>query len=69
MQTRPNRLFIYAKDVMHLTGKQRHVAVNYSNSRNRRQLMPWWNLNVYAGVFNNDYAGLYKDGIEILVVD
>jgi hypothetical protein len=26
MQTRPNRLVIYAKDVMHLTGKQRQVA-------------------------------------------
>jgi hypothetical protein len=26
MQTRPNRLVIYAKDVMYLTGKQKQVA-------------------------------------------
>lgn len=35
----------------------------FSVSANR-QLMPWWNVNVYAGVFNNEYTGLYNDGIE-----
>jgi outer membrane receptor protein involved in Fe transport len=35
----------------------------FSVSANR-QLMPWWNLNVYGGVFNNEYTGLYNDGIE-----
>ena len=29
-----------------------------------RQLVKWWNLNVYAGVFANNYNGLYNDGIE-----
>lgn len=27
-----------------------------------RQLVKWWNLNVYAGVFSNIYNGLYNDG-------
>jgi hypothetical protein len=27
-----------------------------------KQLASWWNLNVYAGVFNNNYNGLYNDG-------
>jgi outer membrane receptor protein involved in Fe transport len=27
-----------------------------------RQLVKWWNLNVYAGVFSNVYNGLYNDG-------
>jgi hypothetical protein len=29
-----------------------------------KQLVKWWNLNVYAGVFNNNYKGLYNDGLE-----
>ena len=33
-----------------------------------RKLTQWWNLNVYAGVFNNQYTGLYNDGIENLPV-
>ena len=39
----------------------------FSVSANR-QLIPWWNLNVYAGVFNNEYTGLYNDGIENIPV-
>ncbi|RZK46237.1 MAG: TonB-dependent receptor, partial [Pedobacter sp.] len=27
-----------------------------------KQLASWWNLNVYAGVFSNNYKGLYNDG-------
>ncbi len=27
-----------------------------------KQLVKWWNLNVYAGVFSNQYDGLYTDG-------
>jgi outer membrane receptor protein involved in Fe transport len=27
-----------------------------------KQLATWWNLNVYTGVFNNKYTGLYNDG-------
>jgi outer membrane receptor protein involved in Fe transport len=27
-----------------------------------RQLVKWWNLNVYTGVFSNVYSGLYNDG-------
>jgi iron complex outermembrane receptor protein len=27
-----------------------------------RQLVKWWNLNVYASAFNNHYKGLYDDG-------
>jgi hypothetical protein len=27
-----------------------------------RQLVKWWNLNVYAGAFSNIYDGLYNDG-------
>lgn len=34
-----------------------------------RQLAKWWNLNVYAGVFNNKYTGLYNDGIKNIPVD
>src|SRR5690606_13412045 len=33
-----------------------------------RQLAKWWNLNVYAGVFNNKYTGLYNDGIKNIPV-
>jgi len=27
-----------------------------------KQLVKWWNLNVYAGVFSNQYDGMYTDG-------
>ncbi|MBL7697368.1 MAG: TonB-dependent receptor [Chitinophagaceae bacterium] len=27
-----------------------------------KQLTSWWSLNVYAGVFNNRYNGIYNDG-------
>ena len=33
----------------------------FSVSANR-QLVKWWNLNVYASVFNNNYNGLYNGG-------
>jgi outer membrane receptor protein involved in Fe transport len=35
----------------------------FSVSANR-QLVKWWTLNVYAGVFNNNYNGIYNDGIK-----
>jgi iron complex outermembrane recepter protein len=34
-----------------------------------RQLVKWWNVNIYAGVFNNNYTGLYNDGSENTPVD
>jgi hypothetical protein len=40
----------------------------FSVSANR-QLISWWNLNVYAGVFNNNYTGLYNDGSKNTPVD
>lgn len=40
----------------------------FSISANR-QLVNWWNLNVYAGVFNNNYTGLYNDGSKNIPVD
>jgi iron complex outermembrane recepter protein len=40
----------------------------FSVSANR-QLINWWNLNVYAGVFNNNYTGLYNDGSKNTPVD
>lgn len=33
-----------------------------------RQLAKWWNINVYSGVFNNNYDGLYNDGIKNIPV-
>jgi iron complex outermembrane recepter protein len=40
----------------------------FSVSANR-QLINWWNLNVYAGAFNNTYTGLYNDGSKNTPVD
>ena len=34
-----------------------------------RQLVKWWNVNIYAGVFNNNYQGLYNDGSKNTPVD
>ncbi|MCH5596921.1 outer membrane beta-barrel family protein [Niabella ginsengisoli] len=41
-----------------------------------KQLVKWWNLSLYTGVFNNQYKGLYNDGkintpieVEINVLD
>ena len=34
-----------------------------SVSANKR-LLKWWNMNVYTGVFNNRYQGLYNDGVK-----
>lgn len=33
----------------------------FSVSANK-QLLKWWNLSLYSGVFNNQYKGLYTDG-------
>lgn len=35
----------------------------FSVSANQR-LAKWWNINVYSGVFNNHYKGLYNDGVK-----
>ncbi len=40
----------------------------FSVSANR-QMLSWWNLNVYAGVFNNNYKGIYNDGSKNTPVD
>lgn len=34
-----------------------------------KQLAPWWNINVYSGVFNNRYTGLYNDGTTNIPVE
>lgn len=34
-----------------------------------KQLTSWWNLNVYSGVFRNNYSGLYNDGATNTPVD
>jgi len=34
-----------------------------------RRLANWWNLNVYTGVFNNTYEGLYNDGADNIPVN
>jgi outer membrane receptor protein involved in Fe transport len=40
----------------------RRQQVGLSVSANQR-LAKWWNMNVYAGVFNNTYKGIYNDGV------
>lgn len=34
-----------------------------------KQLVKWWNLNVYAGVFKNAYKGVYNDGTDNIPVE
>lgn len=34
-----------------------------------KQLLSWWSINVYAGVFVNNYTGLYNDGATNTPVD
>ena len=29
-----------------------------------KQMLKWWNMNVYANLFSNTYKGLYNDGTE-----
>jgi outer membrane receptor protein involved in Fe transport len=33
-----------------------------------KQLANWWTVNIYAGVFNNRYSGIYNDGTENIPV-
>lgn len=42
--------------------------VGFSISANR-QLIKWWSVNIYAGIFNNNYTGIYSDGITNTPVD
>ncbi|MGJ7030730.1 TonB-dependent receptor domain-containing protein [Niabella hirudinis] len=39
----------------------------FSVSANK-QMLKWWNLSLYSGVFNNQYRGLYTDGSKNLPV-
>ncbi|MFT4092161.1 MAG: outer membrane beta-barrel family protein [Niabella sp.] len=34
-----------------------------------KQIIKWWNLSLYTGVFNNRYRGLYTDGTENIPVE
>jgi hypothetical protein len=33
-----------------------------------RQLLKWWSINVYSGVFSNNYSGIYNDGLQNIPV-
>jgi len=53
-----------------------HTKENFSQMRQfglsvsaNRKMVSWWSVNLYAGVFNNNYRGLYNDGSSNTPVD